>query len=129
MDDGFGNLSVTEYSYFGGSYDFPTRGFKGFEIVTQKTAVETSSEIWTETKFHQDEYYKGHQYRVETKKPGESGAMLSRTTFLWDKSDIGSPGDKSAFVKLLEKRTEFLDGETVTVQENYQYDESNGNLF
>jgi len=63
VDDGFGNSSTTEYSYSGGLYDFPTREFRGFETVTQKTAVGTASEIWTETKFHRDEYYKAGKSR------------------------------------------------------------------
>jgi hypothetical protein len=120
VDDGLGNSSTTEYSYSGGSYDFSTREFRGFETVTQKAAVGTASEIWTESKFYQDEFYKGRQYKVDLKEPGENGALFSRTTFTWDKFDISPSGDKSAFVKLIEKRTESYDSETVAVQAAYE---------
>ena len=128
-NDGNGTISETNYDYAGGLFDYATREFRGFETITQKIAVGTASGIWTETKFHQDEYYKGRQYQVDLKEPGENGALLSRTTLSWGKSDFGPPENKSAFVKLDEKRAESYDGETVTVQESYQYDDTNGNLL
>ncbi len=66
---------------------------------------------------------------MDLKEPGENGALFSRTTFTWDKFDIGPSGDKSAFVKLIEKRTESYDSETVAVQAAYEYDDTNGNLL
>jgi len=128
-DDGFEVQSATTYHYEGGMYDYHSREFRGFETVVQKSAVGTTSEVWTETEFHQDAYYKGRPKRVALIQPGDSGALLSQTTFLWRKADFNPPEHKSAFVRLLEKRTESHDGESVLVEKSYQYDDTNGNLL
>jgi YD repeat-containing protein len=129
IDDGLGNQSVTKISYSGGLYEPATREFRGFEIVTRLNAVETPFTTITETKFHQDQWLKGRQYEAQLREQGENGALLSKTTFTWDKQFLDPPADSAAFVKLQQKLSESYDGVTIFTRENYTYDDSNGNLL
>ncbi len=131
FDDGnpFGIQTTIGYNYSGGLFDFETWEFRGFETVTQTNAVGTPYETITETKFHQDEYRKDRQYQVELKEPGESGALLSKTTLIWNSVFLDPPDNTCAFVKLQQKMTEHYDDVTVTIQEVNTYDDTNGNLL
>ncbi|MGD8944304.1 MAG: FG-GAP-like repeat-containing protein, partial [Desulfobacterales bacterium] len=129
IDDGLGNQSVTKISYSGGLYEPATREFRGFKTVTRSHAVGTPYTTVTETIFHQDQWFKGRQYEVKLREPGENGALLSKTVFTWDKQLLDPPQDTAAFVKLHQKLSESCDGVTIFARENYTYDDSNGNLL
>ncbi|MGD8671065.1 MAG: FG-GAP-like repeat-containing protein, partial [Desulfobacterales bacterium] len=124
IDDGFSNLSIKAFNYVGGYFHSGSREFRGFKTVVQTNAVDSPYETITETKFHQDYYRKGRQYQEKLKAP-ETNAVLSKTSFTWDRLYFNS----SAFVRLLEKRTESYDDVTVTSKEVYTYDDVNGNLL
>ena len=128
IDDGFGNISTSSYSYSGGMFDYPTREFRGFESVVQTRAVGTPYETVTETKFHQDEFFKGRQSDVELREPS-GGQLLSKITLSWNKVYLDEPANTAAFVKLSRKRIEYYDSETVYTQQDYAYDNANGNLL
>ena len=128
VDDGFGNISRSTYSYSGGLYDYPTREFWGFKSVIQNKAVGTPVETVTETKFHQDAFFKGRPYDVELREPSD-GQLLSKMTLFWEKVYLDEPANTSAFVKLSRKRIENYDQETVYTQLDYAYDDTNGNLL
>ncbi len=131
MDDGnpLGTQTTTAYKYSGGLFDLVSRELRGFETVTQTSAVGSPFEIITETKFHQDGFLKGRPDRIEVKLPEETGALLSKTIFSWDKEFLDPPEDSYAFVKLQQKLTESYDGVTVSSQEDFAYDDANGNLL
>jgi len=102
--DGLGNQYTTDYTYTGGFYDAPSREFRGFEYAKQTNPDESTIETW----YHQDEYFKGRQDRVELREPN-SGPLLTKTLLTWDKIFLNSPTNTRAFVKLTQKRTESYD--------------------
>jgi len=59
--DGLGNQYTTDCTYTGGFYDAPSREFRGFEYAKQTNADGST----IETRYHQDEFFKGRQDRVE----------------------------------------------------------------
>ena len=129
VDDGLGNLSETEYEYSGGLYDFATREFRGFEYVKR---INPEPDLTTvETWFHQNEYFNGRQYKVEMREPWDPdpGAIFARTDFTWEKVPETPPEGSHAFVKLTQKYSEFYVSQTVYTQEDYTYDDTNGNLL
>ena len=128
IDDGFGNISTSTYSYSGGLFDFPARDFRGFESVVQTRAVGTPYETVTETQFHQDDFLKGRRKDVEVKEPS-AGEPLSKISLSWEKVYLDEPENTAAFVKLIQERIEYYDSVTVYTQQDYTYDDSNGNLL
>jgi len=123
IDDGLGNQSTANYHYHGGLYDYGTRELRGFEYVKQTNHNGTTVETW----FYQDEFFKGRQEKVEIREPA-SGALLNKIEFTWEKIFL-DPSENTAFIKLTQKRSEFYDGVTLISQENFNYDDTNGNLL
>ncbi|MGB9716478.1 MAG: RHS repeat domain-containing protein, partial [Thermodesulfovibrionales bacterium] len=121
-DDGLGNTYITKYTYSGGYHDFKEREFRGFQYAT-KTNPDGTIET---TKFYQDTFRKGRPEYIEVKDP--SGNVLSKTTYTWSNP---SGTDPWAFVKLNRKRTDIIENGVTTAftQEDYTYDDSNGNLL
>ncbi len=117
VDDGFDNLTIMDYTYSGGLYDHQTREFRGFEQVKQTNHNDTTVETW----YHQEEYLKGRQYKVEAK--DSLGELLTETNLTWEKVYLTGSNGIWAFVKLVRKRTENYDDETVFVQKDYIYDD------
>ena len=128
IDDGLGNISTSTYSYSGGLFDFPTREFRGFERVVQTRAAGTPYESVTETKFHQDDFLKGRRKDVALIEPS-AGELLSKISLFWEKVYLDESENTAAFVKLSQERIEYYDRETVYTQQDYSYDDSNGNLL
>jgi len=120
-DDGLGNQSTTTYGYSGGLYDYPTREFRGFEYVKQTNPDNTTYESW----FHQDEFRKGRASKTQLNK---SEDLLIEETLTWDTVYLDDPDNTTAFVKLSQKRTDYYDSATVFAQEDYFYEDTNGNL-
>jgi len=127
IDDGLGNQSTTTYDeYFGGLYDCPTREFRGFEYVKQTNPDDTTYETW----FHQDEFRKGREYKTQFKESVAAGSDLRyEETLTWNQVYLDDPDNTTAFVKLSQKRTDYYDSATVFAQEDYTYDDANGNLL
>jgi RHS repeat-associated protein len=125
INDGLDNLSISEFSYAGGLFDYASREFRGFETVIQTNPDGTKLQTW----FHQDEWFKGRQYQVELIAPTETESILSNMTMTWDRTFLDEPDNTHAFIKLLQKRTEFYDDVTVYTQKNYTYDDANGHLI
>ena len=128
IDDGLGNISTSTFSYSGGLFDFPTREFRGFKSVVQTRAAGTSYETLTETKFHQDDFLKGRRKDVALIEPS-AGELLSKISLTWDKLYLDKPENTAAFIKLSQERIEYYDSEIVYTQQDYTYDDSNGNLL
>ncbi len=124
IDPGVGVSSTTTYEYEGGLYDPDDRAFWGFATVT-KTNPNDTVEITTN---HQDRFRRGKAYQVTVTEPGEP-APFSVTSNTWETvpSDPSSYGDW-AFVKLTQTRTDLYDDQQVCIQEDYTYDDDNGNL-
>ncbi|MCP3943326.1 MAG: hypothetical protein GY710_17825 [Desulfobacteraceae bacterium] len=127
--DGRGNTSTTTYNYAGGLYNRSDKDFRGFETVTQTNPDGTK----IETKFLQGEFDKGRQYQEELRDP--SNKLLSKSTMDWvtyypdEMDDQEEISDTYGFVKLLCQRTEIYDNGTSFTQEDYTYDNENGNLL
>ena len=117
-------VSTTTYDYSGGYYDARQRDFQGFRETVQTNPDAT---IVNNRFLIQDEFLKGRQERFQFKAPGGS-PLLIQADFTWDKVFV-DPADTSAFVKLLQRRTEFYDGETAYIQSDLSYDDTNGNLL
>ena len=124
IDPGVGVSSTTTYEYEGGVYNPDDRAFWGFATVT-KTNPNDTVEVTTN---HQDRFRRGKAYQVTVTEPGEL-TPFSVTSNTWETvpSDPSSYGDW-AFVKLTQTRTDLYDDQQVYTQENYTYDDDNGNL-
>lgn len=130
-NDGFGNLPSRIISYKGGYYDSLTREFRGFETVTQTNAEGTQYEVMSATKFHQDEYRKGRQQWTGLWPIGsdpELDTAFTKATFSWSTEPSNPLQGAWAFIKLDQKLTQSFDSVTVTAQEDYVYNNTNGNL-
>jgi RHS repeat-associated protein len=127
VNDGFGNLSTTRYSYFGGLFDFATRQFRGFETETKTnpdSITGNPSGTIVQTKFHLDEYLQGSPNQVELKAPGANGDTLIKTDFDWETRYLDEPANTYAFAKLNSKRIGYYDHnvETAFRLQDYTYD-------
>ena len=127
IEDGLENAFTTSYFYSGGLHDPAEREFRGFEYVKQTNPDNTTVETW----YHQDQYFKSRQERVELREPWDPdpGSLFAKTEFTYDKVFLNPPSNTAAFVKLTLKRSESYDSLTVFSQEEYTYDDSNGNLL
>ena len=124
IDPGVGVSSTTTYDYEGGVYNPDDRAFWGFATVT-KTNPNGTVEVTTN---HQDRFRRGKAYQVTVTEPGEP-TPFSVTSNTWETvpSDPSSYGDW-AFIKLTQTRIDLYDDLQVYTQENYTYDDDNGNL-
>lgn len=120
VDDGFGNIMTTNYTYFGGLYDFAKREFRGFQHAKLTNPDNTTVEKW----FHQDEFFQGLEDKVEFR--SSSGDLFSKTVPTYEKTYI--PSTNAAFVKAVKKRVDSYDSETVTLQDTMTHDDV-GNLL
>lgn len=121
--DGVHSSHTTSYSYIDGYFDIRDREFRGFGTVIESLPNESTNKIL----YHLDAYRKGRAYQID-RLDTASGSLLSRTSFTWEAiEDSAAPW---AFVKLNRKRFEvFASDSSVYSQNDYTYDESNGNVL
>ncbi len=125
VNDGLGNISTAEYDYAGGLYDYITREFRGFETMTLTNPDGTIYQ----TQYHQDEFLKGKLKQEGLWAVGAAPAVdtpLSLTTNIWETEYLDTTLT-TTFVKLSQSRTEQNDEVTVFTQQDYIYDNANGN--
>ena len=117
MVDAHAVSSVTSFSYAKGSYDFPTREFRGFGEVTETRADGTK----VLHSYHQDEAKKGKEYRTEIKNSSE--APFTKTENNWSESSANDiyisnlsgqdeytyDGDQSSSPKIVSKEYQNYD--------------------
>jgi len=116
-------VSVTEYDYHGGLYDYKDREFRGFEWARQLNPDGTVIKTW----YHQDRFRKKYEYRIELRENSqEDGTLLYETTLDWQ--PVSEENDWG-FVKLNSRQTDYYDGATVFTRRDYLYDDANGNLM
>ncbi len=126
VNDGFGNISTTNYAYSGGYYDYPTREFRGFEYVTQTNPDGTTLQTW----FYQGNShatgdnadYKGQPRQTLFKDPNSN--LLNETDYAWTETVTNG----SAFIQLTDKySTNYIGGIPLTTLTYSAYD-AQGNL-
>lgn len=131
VGDGLGNFSTTNYSYRGGYFSLKNREFRGFEEATAEILDKNGVVVkGITTRFYQDDLFKGRQEWVKTWIPGaepEDIKLLSRVYFNWE----DAPSGKATFIKLNNKISNHFDDGilTITTQENFVYNNYNGNLL
>jgi RHS repeat-associated protein len=125
-NDANGTTSTTTFSYAGAKYDNELREFWGFNPVTQNNPDGT---IMT-TNYWQDEDLKGKPYQILFQKP--DGTYLKKTNLTW-----GTNSSNNFIYLDLKKTNQCSDGQTLSQcnsspaaysQEDYTYDNTNGNL-
>jgi RHS repeat-associated protein len=124
IDDGLGNVAEIFFDYEGGRFDPAEREFRGFERI-EKIQPDGSRLI---SRFHLDRFRRGKPYQIDLMTPGESPALLIRTTQDWEPGNPDEAGTRHAFVRSTRKKIEYLDSEPVFYQEENTYDEKTGNL-
>ena len=128
--------SINRYTHEWGYYDAAEREFSGFEK-SIRTHPDGSMTYMTHyvgrpdnPNLADDNYYrKGRikqiqRYEIAGSAPGLS--LLSQTDYTWDVVEDSS--DPWAFVKVSQVRTAYYDGITVSTQQDFEYDDTNGNL-
>ena len=122
VDDGFGtNPSTVTYNYYNGLYDYSTREFRGFGTVSSINP----DNVTTTTTYNQSEYPKGRPNETDQYNP--NGTNFSKTVNNWVTVDI--TGTSAKFAKMTSTRSESYDTQTVFIQKDYTYDDTNGNLL
>ncbi|MCD4721144.1 MAG: hypothetical protein K8S13_14990, partial [Desulfobacula sp.] len=77
--------------------------------------------------FPEDCYYFKGRIRQVDRYASQGGALLTQTKYVWE--NVEDTTYHWAFVKLIQSRTEHYDSETVYIQKDYAYDDTNGNLL
>ncbi len=122
VDDGLGHNFVVQYGYGGGLFDYTSREFRGFATVAKTNPDGTTLTSW----FHQDEFFKGRQYRVESREYA-GGPLINTVDFDWQKSASGA---QATFVALQSKVSRIFENNqpAVETQEDYTYYPATGFL-
>ncbi|VVS94184.1 FG-GAP-like repeat-containing protein [Desulfoluna spongiiphila] len=119
--EGFDKIE-TNYRFEDGVYDVLDREFRGFGRIT----IINPDETRVETLYHQSTILKGLSY--ESTLLDAYGNLLSRTTTTWEMPVLNLA--KTAFFTMKSReRTEQFVGTDVFVQNDFVYDDTNGNLI
>ncbi|RPI79435.1 MAG: hypothetical protein EHM45_02900, partial [Desulfobacteraceae bacterium] len=125
-NDGRGTTSINSYTYNNGYYDITEREFRGFKEVAQINPNGTTER----TTFNQKDYYfKGRIEKSETRTTSSpSSTLLQRVTNTWAQEVLNSSTGQT-FVKLNRKLSESFYSPTVSVQEDFTYNNTHGGVL